>query len=53
MGGQERFKDAREIGVGCSWMRIRRGVQGQRIQVFGFWITYVVDCVESRACRNE
>jgi len=51
MGGQEHFKHAREMGVRCS--RIRTGVQGQRRQVYGFWIASVVDRVESRACKSK
>jgi hypothetical protein len=51
MGGQECFKHVREMGVKCGWTRIRR-VQGQRREVYGFWIAYVIDCVESRACKK-
>jgi hypothetical protein len=46
MGGQERFKHAKEMGIGCNWTRIRRGVRGQRRHVCGFWIAFVVDRVE-------
>jgi hypothetical protein len=41
------------MGIGWGWVRIRRGVQGQRREVYGFWIAFVVDHVESRACKNE
>jgi hypothetical protein len=51
MGGQECFNHAREMGVRCGWMRIRRRVRGQRRQVCGFWIASMVDRVESRTCR--
>jgi hypothetical protein len=53
MGGHEHFKHAREMGVGCGWTRIRRGVQGQRREVCSFWIAFVVDLVESKACKSE
>ncbi len=53
MGGQERFKHAREMGVGCGWTKIIRGIQGQRREVYGSWIASVVDRVKSKACRNE
>jgi hypothetical protein len=46
MGGQECFKHAKETGIRCNWTRIKRGVQGQRRHVCGFWITFVVDCVK-------
>jgi len=50
MGGQGCFKHAREMGVGCNWTKIKRGVQRQRKKVCGFWIASIVNRVESRIC---
>ncbi len=46
MGGQECLKLAKERGVRCNWMGIRKGVRGQGRQVYDFWIASVVDRVE-------
>jgi hypothetical protein len=47
MGGQERFKLANEMGIGCSWTRIRRGVRRQGSEVCVF-----VDCICGRSCKT-
>jgi hypothetical protein len=41
------------MGVRWGWTKIRRGIQGQKKEVYGFWIASMVDRVKSKACRNE
>jgi len=53
MGGQAHFKHASERGVGGHWTKIRGEFKGKGRQICGFWITFVVDCIESKACRSE
>jgi len=46
MGGQGRFKHAKEMGVRCGWTKIRRGVQRQRR--IGLWF---LDCICGRSYK--
>jgi hypothetical protein len=51
MGGQGRFKHAREMGIKGYWTRIRRGIQRRRRR-FVFGSNYFAVYVEGRTCKN-
>jgi hypothetical protein len=50
MGGQAHFKHAKAMGVGSSWMKIRRGVRRKKTRQF--LVETIVVWVTGRAYRN-